>query len=510
MSTHQDRGRRSPPARRCPRAPSPSSAPPWCSTPARASTATAIHWDERVRHVGRPARRHRPRHVHHGLGGHRRHRLGGRRRAGAWSTAPASPSRSSSPGRAAPTSRSSGVVKSVDPEARRATVELTARLQRRQGARPRRGRRGPRLSRPTPMREEHGTPLSTLTTMRVGGPAQRLVTAETTDELVDAVREVDDADEPLLRRLRRLQPRRRRRGLRRHRRAGRHQRRHRRVRRTAAAAPPSASPPARAGTTSSPARSPRAGPASRRCPASPGATGATPIQNVGAYGQEVAQTIAQVRVWDRREQQVRTFANADCGFTYRHSRFKAEPPVRRARRPVPAAPGRRSPRRWPTPTWPAPSGSRPGARVPLADAREAVLAQRRRRGMVLDADDHDTWSCGSFFTNPVLSAERFAALRDRARERPGRRRARPAAVRRARRPGQDQRRVADRAGRLRQGLRHARPGGPVDQAHPGPDQPGRRHAPPTSLALAREIRDGVQDTFGVTLVNEPVLVGASL
>ena len=49
------------------------------------------------------------------------------------------------------------------------------------------------------MREEHGTPLSTLTTMRVGGPAQRLVTAETTDELVDAVREVDDADEPLLR-----------------------------------------------------------------------------------------------------------------------------------------------------------------------------------------------------------------------------------------------------------------------------------------------------------------------
>ena len=68
------------------------------------------------------------------------------------------------------------------------------------------------------------------------------------------------------------------------------------------------------------------------------------------------------------------------------------------------------------PTWPAPSGSRPGDRVPLEDAREAVLAQRRQRGMVLDADDHDTWSCGSFFTNPILSAQRYAALRDRARE----------------------------------------------------------------------------------------------
>ena len=45
-----------------------------------------------------------------------------------------------------------------------------------------------------------------------------------------------------------------------------------------------------------------------------------------------------------------------------------------------------------------------GSRVPLGEAREAVLAQRRRRGMVLDAADHDTWSCGSFFTNPILSA----------------------------------------------------------------------------------------------------------
>ena len=57
----------------------------------------------------------------------------------------------------------------------------------------------------------------------------------------------------------------------------------------------------------------------------PGSVGATPIQNVGAYGQEVAQTIASVRVWDRRLHGVRTFAAADCGFGYRHSRFKADP-----------------------------------------------------------------------------------------------------------------------------------------------------------------------------------------
>ena len=71
------------------------------------------------------------------------------------------------------------------------------------------------------------------------------------------------------------------------------------------------------------------------------------------------------------------------------------------------------------PTWPVSWASTPGERVPLADAREAVLAQRRLRGMVLDADDHDTWSCGSFFTNPILSAQRFAALESRAATRLG-------------------------------------------------------------------------------------------
>ena len=92
-----------------------------------------------------------------------------------------------------------------------------------------------------------------------------------------------------------------------------------------------------------------------------------------------------------------------------------------------------------------------GERAPLADVRDAVLELRRGKGMVLDAADHDTWSAGSFFTNPVVAATR------RPRGRPG--------LAAARRPGQDQRRLADRAGRLRQGVRH-RPGQPLDQAHP--------------------------------------------
>ena len=149
----------------------------------------------------------------------------------------------------------------------------------------------------------------------------------------------------------------------------------------------------------------------------PGSVGATPIQNVGAYGQEVSQTIARVRVWDRVLRGVRSFAASECQFGYRSSRFKADPgrhvvldvtfqlrqgvlggagPLRRAG----AQPRRRrgrSARRSPT-------------------SASAVLGLRRGKGMVLDADDHDTWSAGSFFTNPFLTPEQAAgAARRRAR-----------------------------------------------------------------------------------------------
>ncbi len=359
------------------------------------------------------------------------------------------------------------------------------------------------------MREEHHVPLSGLTTMRLGGPAQRLVTVETSDELVDAVREVDDADEPLLV--------------------------------VAGGSNLVISDEGFAGSVVHIATSgitvesaDSCGGATVRVAAGevwddvvaravaegwsgiealsgiPGCAGATPIQNVGAYGQEVAQTIAAVRVWDRREQRVHTFAGADCQFTYRHSLFKGESryvvldvvfQLRLAALsgPVVYADLARA------------LGVEVGVRVPLADAREAVLAQRRQRGMVLDAADHDTWSCGSFFTNPIMSTGSYAALQDRAQARLGATDG-PVLVPRFDAPdGQ----VKTSAAWL------------IDQAGfgkgygmPGPAALSTRHTLAVTnrgaataadvVALAREIRDGVHDAFGVSLVNEPVLVGLTL
>jgi len=359
------------------------------------------------------------------------------------------------------------------------------------------------------MREEHGVLLSGLTTMRVGGPAGRLVTATTTDELVDAIREVDDADESLL---------------------------------VVAGGSNlvisdegfagSVVHIATAGITVESADS--RGHAMVRVAAGevwddvvaqavtegwsgiealsgiPGCAGATPIQNVGAYGQEVAQTIAGVRVWDRQEQRVRTFANADCQFTYRHSLFKGEPryvvlevvfQLRLATlsSPIEYADLARA------------LGVEAGERVPLEDAREAVLAQRRQRGMVLDTSDHDTWSCGSFFTNPVMSAGSHAALRDRAQTRLGATDG-PVRVPRFDAPeGQVKTSAAwliDKAGF---GKGYGMPGPAALSTKHSLAVTNRGSATTADIvALAREIRGGVQDAFGVILVNEPVLVGTSL
>jgi len=233
----------------------------------------------------------------------------------------------------------------------------------------------------------------------------------------------------------------------------------------------------------------------------PGAVGATPIQNVGAYGQEVAQTIARVRTWDRVDRTQRTFAAADCGFGYRHSRFKAEPgryvvlevtlQLRQGDLSEPVAYTELA----------RTLGVRAGERAPLAAVRDAVLALRAGKGMVLDADDHDTWSAGSFFTNPFLTPEQAAALPDGAPqwEQPdgtvkssaawliehagfGKGYASPAAGERVRLSSKHTLALTNRGGATTAEL----------------------------LALAREVRDGVRDRFGVTLVNEPVTVGCSL
>ena len=165
------------------------------------------------------------------------------------------------------------------------------------------------------------------TTLRLGGPARRWVTATTEAELVEAVDDRRPGRRAGAGPRRRQQRRGRRRGVRRGGRRGRDPRRpaRRRRRRLVRRRDGDRRRRARSGTSWSPPRSARGWVGVEALSGIPGSVGATPIQNVGAYGQEVSQTVASVRVWDRRLHGVRTFANADCGFGYRHSRFKADP-----------------------------------------------------------------------------------------------------------------------------------------------------------------------------------------
>ncbi|MEV0386238.1 UDP-N-acetylmuramate dehydrogenase [Nonomuraea sp. NPDC050643] len=233
----------------------------------------------------------------------------------------------------------------------------------------------------------------------------------------------------------------------------------------------------------------------------PGLVGSTPIQNVGAYGQEVAQTIRCVRAYDRLTRQVVDLEARQCGFSYRDSLFKRD----LARYVVLAVTYALDISEMSGPVvyeeLARRLGAEPGGRVPLARAREAVLALRRGKGMVLDPDDPDTRSAGSFFTNPVLSPEQAAKLAGRA---PGH-------------PSWD----------LPGGMVKVPAAWLIEQAgYPkgyerGPVRISTKHTlaltNPTGaattgdlLALAREVRQGVREKFGVTLVNEPVLVGCSL
>ncbi|HEX3932452.1 MAG TPA: UDP-N-acetylmuramate dehydrogenase [Nocardioides sp.] len=226
----------------------------------------------------------------------------------------------------------------------------------------------------------------------------------------------------------------------------------------------------------------------------PGSVGATPIQNVGAYGQEVSQTLASVRVWDRRLRGMRTFTAAECGFGYRTSRFKADPgrhvvlavtfQVRQGLLGAPVAYAELA----------RALGVEPGDRAPAADVREAVLGLRRAKGMVLDAGDHDTWSAGSFFTNPVVEGGRV-----------------PAGAPSWPQPdGQEKTSAAWLIEHAGFGKGYGAGAARVSGKHPLAltNQGGATTA--DLLALAREIRDGVERTFGVALVNEPVLVGCDL
>ena len=253
----------------------------------------------------------------------------------------------------------------------------------------------------------------------------------------------------------------------------------------------------------------------------PGRAGATPIQNVNAYGQDVADTIASVRVYDRLSEQVVVMTAADCGFGYRTSVFKRQA----------AAAGRGSARhngpesatgrfvilavtfRLPASPLSAPVrygelsrvlGVADGGRVPLAAARAAVLELRRGKGMVLAEADPDTRSAGSFFTNPVVSAAQYGELAARIAGMPHW----PAP------DGQVKLSAAwliEHAG-FSKGWRL--PGDPdgarISTKHAlALTNPGQATTA-SVIRLAKEIRAGVLAAFGVTLMNEPVLVGVEL
>lgn len=252
----------------------------------------------------------------------------------------------------------------------------------------------------------------------------------------------------------------------------------------------------------------------------PGLVGATPIQNVGAYGQDVAEIIVTVRAYDRARGLEVIMPNASCGFGYRTSMFKRATESATGRFVVLgvtfmlAADALSAPLRYGE--LARSLGMEQGGRMPLAAVREAVLALRRGKGMVLDPADPDTASAGSFFTNPVLDSAQFAALQDKVAAVCG--------------PGTPIPRYPAEAGQVKvsaawliehAGFRKGYPnlgGGRDDAAGAGTRGPriSTKHtlalvnpggsSTKALLELAAEIADGVRDTFGVELVTEPMLV----
>ena len=141
----------------------------------------------------------------------------------------------------------------------------------------------------------------------------------------------------------------------------------------------------------------------------PGTIGAAPIQNIGAYGHEVGEVIARVRAYDRLKKEVHTFTASDCSFEYRSSLFKSEPEryvivdvtfqLRRGELSLPVLYKELADA----------LGVEVGARVPTQEVREKVLEIRRNKGMLYSSADQN-WSAGSFFTNPIVSTQVAASL----------------------------------------------------------------------------------------------------
>lgn len=216
----------------------------------------------------------------------------------------------------------------------------------------------------------------------------------------------------------------------------------------------------------------------------PGLVGATPMQNVGAYGQEVSDTIQSVRVYDRDKRELVTMTPAECAFGYRTSVFRGSA-------------------RWVVVdvTFRLPRGEDSqlryaelqkalgGQRAPLARVRETVIALRRGKGMVVDPADPESKSAGSFFTNPIVSADRVPAGAPSWPQPDGR--------------------VKLSAGWL---IEHAGFAKGYTRGNVGISKKhalalvNRGGTTSELLALATEIQDGVRAKTGISLEREPILV----
>jgi len=255
----------------------------------------------------------------------------------------------------------------------------------------------------------------------------------------------------------------------------------------------------------------------------PGRAGATPIQNVGAYGREVAEVITQVRVYDRQADRVRVIPNESCRFSYRTSLFKSGRPESLVSRPGDPSPAAGQPRyvvldvtfRLARQSLSVPVryaelaaelGIELGEQAAVGEVRAAVIKIRSRKVMVLNPGDPDTHSAGSFFTNPVITAAEFAAVE-----------------------------AAAAASGIAQVPRYPAAGGLVKvpaawliersgfakgYGAPAPARVSSKHTlalvntgeatTADLLTLAREIVSGVQAAYGITLTPEPILIGVTL
>ena len=248
----------------------------------------------------------------------------------------------------------------------------------------------------------------------------------------------------------------------------------------------------------------------------PGTVGAAPIQNVGAYGHEVSEVIDTIRVYDRRTGAVETLPYANFHPAYRDSDLKRSTRNRDIAAGEPFAPtgrwvvlavtfalresGQSLPIRYAE--LAKRLGTEPGRQAPAAQVRETVLELRRSKGMVSDDADHDTWSAGSFFTNPILSPEDACQLPDGIPRYPNGSAVKTSAAWLIQHSG------------LPKGS--AATGNPADDAT-APATLSTKHvlaltnrggATATDvLQLAKRVQEKVKNAYGITLVPEPVMVG---